>query len=189
MKTLSIPVLVALCASPVLAADKPVAAPTSQAAALSEYFEHQVSAIEGQLYDVEGDMGARERALEIYFKSRPRDAVKLDAAAGHPFLTLLTHAQVQSEAAELLARWDAYDIVLAQPSLRAELQRKHQTTDALGLKQAMLFEAVDSKPLLKAWEAIEQQIAGFDRKVMHAVACEKPKLLSLESSPFILHRM
>jgi len=110
-----------------------------------------VSAIEGELYNLDGDLAARERAFEIYLKNRPRDAVKLDSEAGHPFLTLLVRAQARREAIQLLARWNAYETVLTQPALKAELERKHRTTNATALKQAMLLEALAGKSVLNAW--------------------------------------
>ncbi|MBI1210041.1 MAG: hypothetical protein GC190_01140 [Alphaproteobacteria bacterium] len=111
------------------------------------------TAVEGQLYDLDGDLAARERALEVYLKNRARDAVKLDGEAGHPFLTLLVRARARHEALELLAGWSAYDKVLAQPALRATLEHKYGSEDSDELKRVMLLEALDRKPLLKSWLA------------------------------------
>lgn len=74
-----------------------------------------------------------------------------DAEAGHPFLTALHRARAAREARTLNATWGAYDQVLAQPALRATLERKYAVTDDAALKQAMLVDALAGKPFLKAW--------------------------------------
>lgn len=109
---------------------------------------------EAQLYDLGEDDAARLRALEVYFDNRARDAAKLDASAGHPFLTALHRARAAREARQLSTRWDAFDQALAQPALRQSLERKHQTTDTTALKQAMLWEALDDTPYLNQWLTI-----------------------------------
>lgn len=106
---------------------------------------------EAQLYDLEGDEATRQRALEVYFDNRAHDAVEIDASYGHPFLAVLHRARATREARQLSLRWDAFDTALEQPALRQSLETKHGTTDALALKQAMLWDALDDTPFLKQW--------------------------------------
>lgn len=109
---------------------------------------------EAQLYDLQSDNAARLRALEVYFANRAQDAVAVDADAGHPFLEALHRARGRHEAQQLSTKWEAYDLVLAQSSLRDALERKHGEVDTIALKQAMLWEAQDEYPFLKQWLAI-----------------------------------
>jgi hypothetical protein len=109
------------------------------------------AAVEGDLYDLARDAETRSRALEIYFKNRAGDAVKIDAAAGHPFLAALYRARATREARTLAGQWTAYDKALAEPALRGVLQRKHGLTETDALRQAMLLDALDRKPFLKSW--------------------------------------
>jgi hypothetical protein len=109
------------------------------------------TAVEGDLYDLARDVETRGRALEVYFKNRAGDAVKIDAAAGHPFLNALYRARAMREARQLNQQWTAYDKALEQPALRATLERKHGLTDSEALKRAMLFDALTRKPFLKLW--------------------------------------
>jgi hypothetical protein len=107
--------------------------------------------VEGDLYDLARDEATRGRALEIYFKNRAGDAVKVDAAAGHPFLGALYRARAIREARTLAGQWTAYDAALAKPALRATLEKKYGVSDRDELKRAMLWRALDRKPFLKAW--------------------------------------
>jgi hypothetical protein len=109
------------------------------------------TAVEGDLYDLANDGPTRGRALAVYFKNRAGDAVKVDAAAGHPFLNALYHARASREARELGGQWTAYDKVLAKPALRATLKAKHGVSDTDALKRAMLWQAYGRKPFLKSW--------------------------------------
>jgi hypothetical protein len=134
-----------------------------------------VSAIENDIYDLAADIGRRERAFEIYLKNRPRDAVKLDAEGGHPLLNLLVRMRARNDALQLLARWTAYDTVLSQAALRAELERKHNVTETTALKQAMLFEALDAKSVLKGW--LEQTSSPATPETLHALLVEAARPL------------
>ncbi len=109
------------------------------------------TAVEADLYDLNAADAVHERALKVYFDNRAGDAAKLDAAAGHPFLNLLHRARARREAAKLPGAWDAYDKVLAEPALRATLERKYRTTEDDALKRAMLMDALAKAPFLKAW--------------------------------------
>jgi hypothetical protein len=106
---------------------------------------------EAQLYDLDDDDAARQRALEVYFDNRAHDAATLDAEYGHPFLDALHRARATREAHQLSLRWEALDAALEQPALRQSLETKHGTTDTLALKQAMLWDALDDTPFLKQW--------------------------------------
>lgn len=107
--------------------------------------------VEGDLYDFARDEASRARALEVYFKNRAGDAVKVDAAAGHPFLGALYRARAAREARALAGQWTAYDAALAKPALRATLEGKYGVSDRDELKRAMLWRALDRKTFLKAW--------------------------------------
>lgn len=109
------------------------------------------TAVEADLYDLNAADDVHERALKIYFDNRAGDAAKLDAAAGHPFLAALHRERAMREAAKLIAAWDAYDDVLAQPSLRATLERKYDAREDDALKRAMLMDALGKAAFLKAW--------------------------------------
>jgi hypothetical protein len=111
------------------------------------------AAVEGDLYDLAQDEAVRGRALAVYFKNRAGDAVKVDAAAGHPFLNALYHARASREARQLTGQWTAFDEVLAQPALRASLEAKHGVGDSEALKRALLWQALERKPFIKAWLA------------------------------------
>jgi hypothetical protein len=113
------------------------------------------AAVEGELYDLSADAAVRGRALAVYFKNRAGDAVKVDAAAGHPFLNALVRARAVREARQLAAQWTAYDKVLAEPGLRATLEAKHGVREDDALKRAMLWRGLERKPFLKAWLAQE----------------------------------
>jgi len=109
------------------------------------------TAVEGDLYDLAADIETRERALEVYFKNRAGDAVKADAAAGHPFLDALYRARARREAGQVAGQWSAYDAALAKPALRGTLERKYGFNETDALKRAMLIDALNRKPFLKAW--------------------------------------
>jgi len=109
------------------------------------------TATEAELFDLGADPATQQRALEVFFAYRPMDATRIDAEAGHPFLIALHRRRSAREARLLLGQWDAYDEALSKPALRAALERKHGTSDDTALKQAMLFDALDRKPFLKAW--------------------------------------
>jgi hypothetical protein len=114
------------------------------------------AAVEGDLYDLAQDEAVRGRALAVYFKNRAGDAVKVDAAAGHPFLNALYRARASREARQLAGQWTAYDKVLAEPALRATLEAKYGVSDDEALKRAMLWQAFERKPFLKAWVQRQQ---------------------------------
>jgi hypothetical protein len=116
------------------------------------------TATEAALYDLGGDGAEATRALEVYFANRPADAAALDAASGHPFLTALRRTRATREARQVLARWEASDAALAQPALRAALERRHGVRDTHALKEAMLAEALSDMPFLAAW--LEATIPG-----------------------------
>ena len=109
------------------------------------------TAVEGDLYDLSANIETRERALEIYFKNRASDAVKADAAAGHPFLDALYRARARREAGQVAGQWSAYDAALAKPALRGTLERKYGFNETDALKRAMLMDALNRKPFLKTW--------------------------------------
>lgn len=111
------------------------------------------STTEEQLYDIGGDVAARQRALVVYFDNRAGDAAAIDEAAGSPFLNALHAARAAREARLLSAQWDAYDKTLSQPALREALVRRHGAEDNESLKQAMLWEARGDFPFLSQWLA------------------------------------
>jgi hypothetical protein len=109
------------------------------------------TATETTLYDLDADSAARQRALEIYFENRARDAVKVDTAFGHPFLTALHRERATRKARQLSMVWHAFDEALSKEALRSSLEKKYGTSDTDGLKRAMLMDALDRKPFLKRW--------------------------------------
>ncbi len=109
------------------------------------------TAVEGDLYDLAADIETRERALEVYFKNRAGDAVKTDAAAGHPFLNALYRERAVRESRQLSMQWSGYDAALEKPALRGTLERKYGLNETEALKRAMLMNALDRKPFLKSW--------------------------------------
>lgn len=109
------------------------------------------TAVEADLYDLSAADDVHERALKIYFDNRAGDAAKLDAAAGHPFLAALHRERARREARKLIAAWDAYDDVLAQPALRATLERKYGVTEDDALKRALLMDALEKAAFLNTW--------------------------------------
>jgi hypothetical protein len=117
------------------------------------------TAVESDLYDLGAQAAVHERALKVYFANRAGDAAKLDAAAGHPFLAALHRARAAREARQLTGLWQAYDAALSQPALRATLETKHGTTETDALKRAMLLDALEQKPFLKAWLSREHSAA------------------------------
>jgi hypothetical protein len=131
------------------------------------------AAVEGDLYDLAQDEAVRGRALAIYFKNRAGDAVKIDAAAGHPFLNALYRARAAREARQLSAQWTAYDKVLAEPALRARLEAKYGVSDEEALKRAMLWQAFEGKAFLKAW--VEQREAGVSAATLRDLLSEVGK--------------
>lgn len=114
------------------------------------------SAIEFDLYDLSASEEKRRRALEIYFSNRPADAVTLDAEAGHPFLAALYRSRAAREARQLRAQGAAIDKTLAQPAMRAVLEREHGTADPVRLKQAIIFDSLSRYPFLNAWLLAEK---------------------------------
>jgi hypothetical protein len=109
------------------------------------------TAAEADLYDLERGAEVRRRALEVLFANRPDYAARLDAEAGHPFLSALHRERAVREARQILIQWSAYQEVLAKPALRGALERKHGSSDPQVLKSAMLREALDKQPFLKSW--------------------------------------
>lgn len=111
------------------------------------------TAIEAELYDLDRDAASRRRALEVYFDHRAADAAKLDAEAGHPFLTALHRQRAAREARALTAEWSAFGAVLAKPELRSALEKRHATADDDTLKRRMLAASLKGKPFLERWLA------------------------------------
>jgi len=134
------------------------------------------AAIEGDLYDLDNDEATRTRALEVYFKTRAGTAAKLDAAAGHPFLAALYRERATREARILAQTWTAFDKVLAEPALKATLERKHAVSEPGALKRAMLFAALQKKPFLKTWLArnLEPPTADNLRDLLTRAASRTP---------------
>lgn len=108
---------------------------------------------EGELYDLDRDPGTRRRALEILFANRADYAAKVDADAGHPFLSALLAERASREARQLAAQWKAFDAILSKPALREAQERRHRVTETDALKRAMLHEALGRQEFLKAWLA------------------------------------
>ncbi len=115
------------------------------------------TAIEFDLYDLNASEEKRRRALEVFFSSRPRDAVALDAAAGHPYLDALYRTRAAREARQLKLQGAAIDKTLAQPAMRAVLEREHGTTDTVRLKQEILLESLSRYPFLNEWLRAEKR--------------------------------
>jgi hypothetical protein len=109
------------------------------------------TATEATLYDLDADNAAQQRALEMYFENRARDAVKVDTAFGHPFLTALHRERATRKARQLSMVWHAFGETLSKEALRSTLEKKYGTSDTDGLKRAMLMDALDRKPFLKRW--------------------------------------
>ncbi len=109
------------------------------------------TATETDLYALDGDAERRRRALEVYFAYRAARAAEIDADTGHPFLTALHAKRARHEAALLLAGDRGYDAMLAQPALRATLERRFATASPETLKERLLAEALEKKPFLKSW--------------------------------------
>jgi len=109
------------------------------------------SATESALYDFEADAESRRRALVVYFANRAESAAKLDAEAGHPFLSALVAERARREARQLMAIDEGSEVALSKPALREALARKHGTNDPAALKDAVRLQALDERPFLKAW--------------------------------------
>lgn len=109
------------------------------------------TATEADLYNLNAAPETHKRALEIFFANRSKDAAKLDADTGHPFLKALYKKRATREARQLSMQWTAYDQALSKPALRESLERKHATSDTAELKRHMLFDALSRKPFLKEW--------------------------------------
>lgn len=137
--------------------------------------------VEGDLYDLARDEATRTRALEVYFKNRAGDAVKIDAAAGHPFREALYRARAAREARALAGQWTAYDAALAKPALRTTLEEKHGVSDSDALKRAMLWRALDGKPFLKAW--LDQHHESVTAENLHDLLTEAVKSPNTAANP------
>ncbi|MDX2156118.1 MAG: hypothetical protein SFW09_06370 [Hyphomicrobiaceae bacterium] len=111
------------------------------------------SASEGPLYELQQDADTRRRALEVFFDNQAEMAARIDAEAGHPFLTVLHVRRAAREAGHLHAQWQAFDVALDQPALRQALERRHATMDTVALKRKMLVEALAKQPFLQDWIA------------------------------------
>lgn len=119
------------------------------------------TATEGELYDLDQDIAVRRRALEVLFTNRPEFAVDVDREFGHPFLETLYKKRAIHEARLLRGQWSAYDKGLEKAELRAVLERKHGSSDALVIKQRMLQAALaKSYPFLKRWLEKKGEPAG-----------------------------
>lgn len=114
------------------------------------------TAIEGDLYDLDKPHDARRRALEVFFQNRAQFAAGVDAEFAHPFLNALYLKRVIREAGQLHAQWEAFDMVLDKPALRAAMEKKHGLSDDTGLKRAMLFDAYQEKDFLRQWVAAHE---------------------------------
>lgn len=133
------------------------------------------TAVEADLYDLNAAAGVHERALKIYFDNRAGSAAKLDADAGHPFLTALHRDRAIREARQLNAAWSAYDDVLAKPALRATLERKYGASEDEALKQAMLMDALVKRPFLKTWlERAHGEVTAANLRALLIEAAKAP---------------
>ncbi len=120
------------------------------------------SASDGALYELQQDAGTRRRALEVFFGNQAELAARIDAEAGHPFLSVLHLRRARREAGQLYAQWQAFDVALDKPALRQALEKKHSTRDTVALKREMLAEALAKQPFLQAWIARHHPVAARD---------------------------
>lgn len=120
------------------------------------------SAADGALYDLEQNASTRRRALEVFFGNQAELAARIDAEAGHPFLSALHARRAAREARQLRAQWQAFDVALGKPALRQALEAKHATQDAMALKREMLAEALNKHPFLQGWIARHHPAAVKD---------------------------
>ncbi len=109
------------------------------------------TAVDGDLYDLDKPIGDRRRAFEIYLQSQPKQAVGIDAAAGHPLLNALYRRWARRQAQQLAGQWFAYDTALDKPNLRKVLADTHGTNDTEALKRAMLWKAYADETFLKQY--------------------------------------
>ncbi len=70
--------------------------------------------------------------------------------------------------------------MLAQPALRATLERKYGATEDDALKRAMLMEALGKTAFLKAW--LEREHGQVTAEDVRAVLAEAAKLPESNSS-------
>lgn len=113
------------------------------------------TATETELYALDAEPAAAQRALEVYFANRAQEAAAIDADAGHPFLAALHHNRAVRASRQLSAVWSGFDDALALDALRQTLEQRHGTSDTQQLKEAMLWEKLQDDPWLAAW--LEQQ--------------------------------
>jgi hypothetical protein len=99
------------------------------------------------------DLQQNADTLEVFFDNQAALAARIDAEAGHPFLSALYVRRAAREAGQLHAQWQAFDVALAKPALRQALEKKHAMTDTLALKREMLVEALARQPFLQDWIA------------------------------------
>lgn len=111
------------------------------------------TASDGTLYELQQDAATRRRALEVFFDNQAALAARIDAGAGHPFLSALHVRRAAREAGQLHAQWQAFDVALEKPALRQALEKKHAMTDTLALKREMLVDALARQPFLQDWIA------------------------------------
>ena len=123
------------------------------------------TAVEERIYDLDATSEEQGRALEVFIQNRPKDAVALDAELGRPLLLGLQRERARREAVQMLSAWAAFDAVLAEPGLRTALERKHGTTDATALKQAMLAERIARAAYLAKWLARDGGALRADQMV------------------------
>lgn len=125
------------------------------------------TATESALYDLDPDPAVRTRALEVYFANRAREAAKVDAEAGSPFIQALHKSRAVREARQLTGEWSASSEVLTKPALREALERKLGTSDTGALKLQLLADALDRKPFIKSW--LERHAAPLTRDGLPAL--------------------
>lgn len=109
------------------------------------------TAVEEDLYDLDQPIEIRRRALEVFFESRAKFAVEVDAEYGHPLLNTLYRKRATHEARLLRGQWDDFSKALDKPMLRSMLEKKHGVSDEIALRQAMLFSAYQEKTFLVRW--------------------------------------
>jgi hypothetical protein len=98
------------------------------------------TAVEADLSDLNAAEGrARARAKSHFRQQRGR--------RGTRSWRRNTRERARREAAKLVAAWRGYDDVLAQPALRATLERKDGVSEDDALKRAMLMDALGKSGL------------------------------------------
>lgn len=144
------------------------------------------AAVSEDLYDLSQPIAVRRRALEVIAEQRPDEIMRVDESElNGALLNAFYVRRARREAQQLSTQWSGFDRALEQPALRELLEKKYGVVSDVGLKEAMLWNALEDYEFLAQW--LERHYAGLapDELLSTLYLVRRgPKHVATNESPF-----